>query len=383
AFHEPVDRARFEQSINEGSHDPIPSWMTQFDSQIGFAIRAHCAPLLDLDRHAPADAYWERRVKLGEQEVTRRFLRAAGVSDWLLDTGYRGPEILRPEGMAAASGAAVHEIVRIESVAESLVADGVAAADYAEAFRSALRTAAADAVGLKTVVAYRCGFDLDWTVPAPAEVVDAARRWIGGGGGRLADQVLLRFGVHAALELGLPLQFHVGFGDRDLDLHQVNPSLLMGLLRQPAVAAVPIMLLHCYPYHREAGYLAQAFNNVYCDVGEALNYVGSRAASVIAEVLELAPFAKVLYSSDAWGPAELHYLGARLWRDGLASVFGRWVSADEWSQADAIRIAEMMCSGNARRVYRLDERSGPVAGATTRHAVPDHRELAGWPPDSQ
>ncbi|HKC27681.1 MAG TPA: hypothetical protein VKB75_06685, partial [Jatrophihabitans sp.] len=47
AFHEPVDRARFEQSINEGSHDPIPSWMTQFDSQIGFAIRAHCAPLLD------------------------------------------------------------------------------------------------------------------------------------------------------------------------------------------------------------------------------------------------------------------------------------------------------------------------------------------------
>ncbi|HKC27239.1 MAG TPA: hypothetical protein VKB75_04430 [Jatrophihabitans sp.] len=63
--------------------------------------------------------------------------------------------------------------------------------------------------------------------------------------------------------------------------------------------------------------------------------------------------AKVLYSSDAWGPAELHYLGARLWRDGLASVFGRWVSADEWSQADAIRIAEMMCSANARRVYGL------------------------------
>jgi predicted TIM-barrel fold metal-dependent hydrolase len=364
AFHQPVDRARFEQSINEGSPDPMPSWMTQFDSQLGFAIRAHCAPVLELDRHAPADEYWEQRVTLGEQEVTRRFLHAAGVSDWVIDTGYRGREIMTLDGMSAASGAAVHEIVRIESVAESLVDDGIAAADYEEAFRSKLRTAAADAVGLKTVIAYRCGFAVDWAPPTAAEVVDAARRWLADAApqarladavpqARLTDPVLLRFGVHAAVELGLPLQFHTGFGDRDLDLHRVNPSLLMELLRQPAVAAVPIMLLHCYPYHRDAGYLAQAFDNVYCDVGEALNYVGARAAEVIAEVLELAPFAKVLYSSDAWGPAELHYLGARLWRDGLASVFGRWVAADEWSHGDAVRIAEMMSSGNARRVYGL------------------------------
>jgi predicted TIM-barrel fold metal-dependent hydrolase len=29
----------------------------------------------------------------------------------------------------------------------------------------------------------------------------------------------------------MPIQIHVGFGDRDQDLHRVNPMLLLGLLR--------------------------------------------------------------------------------------------------------------------------------------------------------
>ena len=32
--------------------------------------------------------------------------------------------------------------------------------------------------------------------------------------------------------------------------------------------------------------------------------------SAAGESLELAPFGKVLFSSDAWGPPELHHLGA-------------------------------------------------------------------------
>ncbi|HEY5833097.1 hypothetical protein [Streptomyces sp.] len=36
---------------------------------------------------------------------------------------------------------------------------------------------------------------------------------------------------------------------------------MLGLLRRPEVAPVPVMLLHCYPYHREAGYLAQVFGS--------------------------------------------------------------------------------------------------------------------------
>ena len=159
--------------------------------------------------------------------------------------------------------------------------------------------------------------------------------------------------MHAAIAAGLPLQFHVGFGDRDLDLNRVDPLLLLPLLRQPAVARVSVLLLHCYPYQRAAGYLAQAFDNVYFDVGLAVNYTGAGSVGVIAEAMELAPFAKQLYSSDAFGPAELHLLGSLLWRRGMARVLGGWVRTGDWSANDAGRVVRMIGAANARRAYRL------------------------------
>ena len=92
---------------------------------------------------------------------------------------------------------------------------------------------------------------------------------------------------------------------------------------------------------------------MYIDVGLAINHVGARATAVVAESLELAPFGKVLYSSDAWGPPELHYLGALLWRRATANVLGGWVDSGDWTVADAIRVAEMIGALNARRIYRL------------------------------
>jgi len=61
----------------------------------------------------------------------------------------------------------------------------------------------------------------------------------------------------------------------------------------------------------------------------------------------------VLFSSDAWGPPELHYLGALLWRRATTAVLGQWVAAGDWALADAIRVAEMTGAQNAGRVYGL------------------------------
>ena len=86
------------------------------------------------------------------------------------------------------------------------------------------------------------------------------------------------------------------------------------------------MLLHCYPYHRQAGAMANLFPHVYMDVGVALNHVGARSAAVLAEALELTPFHKMLYSSDAFGLPELHYLGAAGFRRDIAAVTGAFVA---------------------------------------------------------
>jgi hypothetical protein len=250
--------------------------------------------------------------------------------------------------MAALSGNRAHEVVRLEQVAEQAAQ---APGDYASAFEEILHRRATTAVGTKSILAYRGGFDGDLTEPSPSQVAEAAARWRDDGGTRLRDRVLLRFGLHRALRLGKPLQFHVGFGDRDCDLHKANPLLLLDFLRQSA--DTPIVLLHCYPYEREAGYLAQAFNNVYLDGGLSVNHLGARAPAFIARLLEMAPFGKILYSSDGFGPAELHFLGAALWRKGIHRVLGEFVADGDWSDRDAVRVVDMIARDNAARIYRV------------------------------
>jgi len=345
------NRRRFENALNEANTEPLAAFDSGFDSQLGFAVRARCSPILGLPEHADPQEYWKRRSEFSETELARLFLPAAGVSDWLVDTGLddEGSGTADVPAMSALSGNRAHEVVRLEQVAERAA---LASGDYATAFCEILHRRSATAVGTKSILAYRGGFDGDLTDPAPSQVAEAANRWRDRGSIRLDDRVLLRFGLHQALRLGKPLQFHVGFGDRDCDLHKANPLYLLDFLRQSG--DTPIVLLHCYPYEREAGYLAQAFNNVYVDGGLSVNYLGARAPSFIARLLEMAPFRKILYSSDGFGPADLHFLGAWLWRNGFHRVLRGFVADGDWSETDAMRVVDLVAHDNAARLYRLD-----------------------------
>lgn len=358
-----LDRGSFEALLTESPWPPAPG-TSMFDSQLGFAIRRWCAPVLGLAPSAPAGDYLTARAALGAAEVTRRLLRASQADAWLVDTGYQADRILGPEELAEVSGTPAYRIVRLESVAEQVAGRGTGAADFAGRFAEALAGAiaadrgAAAAVGLKSAAAYRYGLDFEPSRPSGAEVQVAAARWLravdAGQPPRVSDPVLLRHIIWAGVDCGLPLQFHTGFGDPDARLHRSDPSLLHDFLAATRGSGASVMLLHCYPYHRQAGYLANVFPHVYLDVGQALNHVGARAAAVLAEALELAPFHKMLYSSDAFGLAELHYLGARGFRRDLARVLDSFVTRGAWSAADAERVAVMIGTGNARRVYGLD-----------------------------
>jgi predicted TIM-barrel fold metal-dependent hydrolase len=341
------------------SDRPAAPGTDRFDSQLGFAVRRWCAPLLDLPPSASAGDYRSRRAELGVAEVNRRMLRACGISHYLVDTGLPADGTLSLPDMAELSGAAVREIVRLEQVAEQVAASGDGTASgFAGRFVAALAQRARHAVGVKSIVGYRHGLDFDPERPSPAAVTAAAGGWLAGidagARPRVTDPVLLRALLWAAVDLGLPIQLHTGFGDPDLDLRRCDPLLLRGFAERTADRGVPVMLLHCYPYHRQAGYLAHAYPHLYCDVGLAVHHVGARAAAVIAESLELAPFSKVLFSSDAWGPAELHFLGAHLWRRGLSQVLAERGRSGDWSAADIRRVAELTGAQNAIRVYGLD-----------------------------
>jgi len=355
-----LDRAGFELLMTEASGPPAPG-TTMFDSQLGFTMRRWCAPVLDLEPSVAAEDYLRRRAELGTAEVNRRLLTAAGVGQWLVDTGYQSDQVTTPEQLVRASGAPASHIVRLEVVAEKAARAGTTAAAWAGAFAEELatETAAAGAVGYKSIVAYRFGFDFDPTRPAPAEVAAAAGRLLraldADPAARVVDPVLLRHLIWTAIDIGKPLQFHVGFGDTDVRLHRSDPSLLTDFLIATEPVGTPIMLLHCYPHHRVAGYLAHVFSHVYMDLGAVLNHVGARSAAVLAEALELTPFGKMLYSSDAFGLPELHYLGAIGFRRDISRVTGQFVADGAWSAADAKRVAELIGSANATRVYRLGQ----------------------------
>jgi uncharacterized protein len=356
-----LDRAGFETLISESFH-PAPEGTSHFDSPIGLAVRRWCGPVLGLDAFASPEDYVARRRELGAEEVARRFLRGAGLGALLIDTGYRSDEVHEPGAMEELSGAPAHRVVRLEAVAEAVAGTGVEATAYPSAFADALEEAARGAVGFKSIVAYRGGFGFDPDPPEDREVVRAAGAFLetaGAGSPRLADPVLLRYGIwtgaRLARERGLPIQFHVGWGDPDLELHLTNPTLLTRLIRELADLGVNVALLHCYPFHRDAGYLAAMYPNVYFDVGSALHFLGPSSARLLGEAMEVAPFGKLLYSSDAFGVAEAYFLGSILFRRALREVLDGWIAADHCDSATAARIGDAIGRGNAGRIYPLPQ----------------------------
>jgi uncharacterized protein len=318
------------------------------DSQVGLAVRRWCPPVLGLPPHTPLPEYLVRRSELGWRAATSALLRAAGLAELFVDTGLDGLPLAE---LGELAGAPVREVVRLERVAETLA--GTDAAGFASAYRTELARRVPAAVAVKSVAAYRFGLALPPERPSETEVRRAAGAWLANGGGRLTDPVLLRFVLWAGVDAGLPVQVHTGFGDRDLSLRDADPALLQPFLAAVEPARVPVVLLHCYPYQRQAGWLALVYPHVYADVGLTMTHLGARAAAALGEFLELAPFGKLMFSTDAYGLPELYTVAAAQFRAALGALLDGWLAEEALSTVDAERIAAGICGGTARRVYRV------------------------------
>ncbi|MDQ0990224.1 amidohydrolase family protein [Streptomyces sp. V3I7] len=343
----------FEAQLARTEGPPAPG-TTLFDTQTGFAVRRWCPPLLGLEAHCAPARYLARRRELGVLEAGRRLLRGSGITTFLVDTGLPG-DLTGPDELASAGGARAHEIVRLEVLAEQVADTSGTVDSFLANLAESVHGAATGAVAFTSVAALRHGLALAPEPPGPGEVRGAAGRWLAGRrvGGELNDPVLLRHLLWIAVASGLPLQLHAGLGGPGTRVDRTDPGLLTGFVRATAGLGTDLVLLHGYPYHRHAAHLAGAFPHVYADSGAALVRTGARAATVLAEILELAPFGKILFSSGAQSLPELHVVGAHLFREALNRVLGTWITEGAWSPSDAQRVASMLASGNARRVYGL------------------------------
>jgi predicted TIM-barrel fold metal-dependent hydrolase len=154
-------------------------------------------------------------------------------------------------------------------------------------------------------------------------------------------------------QTGKPLQVHTGFGDEDLYLPAANPALLKPLLEHPLATGVRVVVLHAYPYVRQAGWLASLYPNVLLDLSLTIPLTAHAAEGVVSEALELVPWSQLLYASDGFIGPELFILGARRFRKALARVTEDLIGRGFLTNSEAEALAEAVLGGNARKIYAI------------------------------
>jgi hypothetical protein len=263
------------------------------------------------------------RLARDPEEYATGLLLAAGADVVLVDEGYPPTaEALSTAELGRLARCDTRPVLRIETVATG---EHERLGDTARAQLAGARDAGFAA--LKTIIAYRGGLDFD-------ALPDAARA-----------RLIAALEVNRAGGDPLPVQVHTGFGDPDLLLPRADPSYLKPLFeRFPDTSFV---LLHCYPFVREAGWLASVYPNVFLDLSLTIPHV-SRPGAVFGEAVELAPLSKLLYASDAVRTPELYLLAAVWWRDALAGVLSELLP-----EPAAEAGARLILRGNAQRLYRL------------------------------
>jgi hypothetical protein len=258
---------------------------------------------------ASEEAVYARRRARDPADYAAGLLRSTNTELLLADDGYPPAEVSTGwEELGEIAGCRALPVLRLETRAGSAAAEAARAREHGF-------------TALKTIAAYRGGLD------------------------RLSEHVVAALEANEATGDPLPVQVHCGFGDSDLGLSRSDPSLLKPVLER--FATTPFVLLHCYPFVREAGWLAHVYANVFFDLSLTIPHI-ARPGVALAEALELAPVSKLMYASDAARTPELYFLAATWWRDALAEVLPELLPADAVEAA-----ARAILRDNTLQVYRL------------------------------
>ena len=341
-----------ESYIPEIARDHVPTSIFYQRTLRELAFLLECEPT--------PDAVHAARRERGVEWLTREIATRANFKTWLIDTGYGSDTTYSLDELRALAPVRIEEVLRLEPMIERLILE----ADGFDAFIDAYRAAISDLrsrgiVGMKSVIAYRTGLHVedvsrDEAAAAFGPLRESAKR-----NGRIRIESkpvldhLVVMAVEEAARQEVPIQFHTGLGDPDLDLTLVDPAALR-LLFAERFRPAPIVLLHTgYPYVRSLAYVAAMFPNVYADMGETILFAAGEATEIYRELIGLAPASKLLFSTDASLIPELYWVGARVGRRALARVLDEHIADGAIDERVALDWAERMLWRNSEAVYRL------------------------------
>jgi uncharacterized protein len=312
---------------------------------------------------ATEEAVLAARQQYDDQHLVRKFLQAANFDVLFVDKGYPPPEMLLSDSMVSdLANCRVAPMLRVELLMQHLIAENGTLSAVVEALRAALNDVRGQGyVALKSIVAYRTGLNIRaWDIDDVEEAFAVARREVQERGSlRLAhkpllDTLLLVTFAEAARQ-ELPVQFHTGYGDTDADMLLANPLHLRTVLERREYRAMPVVLLHeSYPYTQQGAYLATVYENAYLDLSYGIPYLGyHEMVEFTRAAFSVAPFSKLLYSSDAVGVPELHWISAMDGRRVLGQVLGEYVANGDLNSTEAEEAGVAVLHDNAMRLYKV------------------------------
>ena len=308
------------------------------------------------------EAVLAARQQLDDQSLISKFLRSANFDVLFIDKGYPSPELVLADAvLCELANCRVAPMLRVELLMQRLIAENSVLSSVVEALRAALIDVRGQGyVALKSIVAYRTGLDIrTWSIDEVEEAFAVARREVQERGSvRLAHKPLLDTLLHVtfaeAARQELPVQFHTGYGDTDANMLLANPLHLRAILERREYRAMPLVLLHeCYPYTQQGAYLAIVYENVFLDLSYGIPYLGyHEMLEFTRAAFSVAPFSKLLYSSDAVGVPELHWVSALDGRRILGQVLGECVANGDLSKTEAEQAGAAVLHDNAMRLYK-------------------------------
>lgn len=351
------------------------------------SYQAMIRQLLSEARSESLEQYLEKRAERETGAHLSWLLKDAGISTMLVDDGY-GTDCFNIEELASLCDVNFYRILRIENelakvvlVSESIdealrllpqaifgrspaAAKVVAAAASAKAPTHHLgRVVVPEAgpgappvVALKTIMAYRGGLALEPVTLSQARVsYHPARKELKATGRLLSHtyHYLLAQVLELAAENNIPVQIHCGLGDDDALLADANPLKFQAVLRSERFSKLKAVFLHCYPFVREAAYLASLYSGVYFDLSLANSLASPVMADVYYEALSAAPVSKILAGTDGHSQPESYWYGAVSLRRALHEALVRLRKGGYLGNGQEELIERAVLRGNAQYLYQI------------------------------
>lgn len=287
------------------------------------------------------------------ESYTKELFDDVGLKGAILDFGYPQPTVNR-EVFMDKTNLHIDEIVRIEKemieAMEESLDFGSFITNLRKRFQQALQKK--HVVGLKTIIAYRSGLDI-----GEMNEQDAQQDYsLFVSNNRAVVKSLRDYCFHMAMEectkANKFFHIHTGIGDGEVVLPKASPSFLLDLFRTEQYKDTKVHLVHGgYPWMEEAAFIVSILPNVYMDISLQVPFTGHGVKRVIQQVLEMAPFDKVMYGSDAFTVPEMYWMGVDLFKSELTEVLNEFVGKDFMTVEKAQEIGEMLLYKNYETVY--------------------------------